>query len=85
MFLYTETDQDLQACIDACNHCYRTCLQMAMTHCLESGGKHVEADHLRADDELRGNLPDIAEFHAQRLQVQSQGLWRLRRNLRRLC
>ena len=47
MFLYTKTDQNLQACIDACNHCHRTCLQMAMNHCLESGGKHVEADHLR--------------------------------------
>ncbi|MGH9568542.1 MAG: four-helix bundle copper-binding protein, partial [Candidatus Angelobacter sp.] len=27
--------------------CYQTCLHEAMTHCLESGGKHMEPDHFR--------------------------------------
>ncbi|HZW11967.1 MAG TPA: four-helix bundle copper-binding protein [Noviherbaspirillum sp.] len=35
------------ACIDACLHCYRTCLQTAMNHCLETGGRHVEPSHFR--------------------------------------
>jgi hypothetical protein len=38
---------EMQACIDACLHCYRTCLEMASQHCLPMGGKHVEPDHFR--------------------------------------
>ncbi|MGZ3181015.1 MAG: four-helix bundle copper-binding protein [Telluria sp.] len=37
----------MQECIDACKHCHETCLRMAMTHCLELGGRHVEPEHLR--------------------------------------
>lgn len=44
---HTHTEQDMQACIEACNHCHQVCLQTAMNHCLEAGGKHVEADHFR--------------------------------------
>lgn len=47
MFMFTTNDQSMQSCIVACNDCHRTCLQTAMTHCLEAGGKHVEADHFR--------------------------------------
>jgi hypothetical protein len=36
---------DMQACIDACLACYRTCLSTAMNHCLEMGGAHVEKAH----------------------------------------
>lgn len=35
------------ACIDICSSCHKTCLQTAMTHCLNMGGKHVEAEHFR--------------------------------------
>ncbi len=38
---------DMQSCIDACWLCHRVCLQMAMTHCLEAGGKHIEPNHFR--------------------------------------
>ncbi|WP_102960376.1 four-helix bundle copper-binding protein [Mangrovicella endophytica] len=41
------TSPDMQACIDACLACYQTCLSMAMNHCLEAGGKHVEPAHFR--------------------------------------
>ena len=37
-------DQD---CIEACTACSQTCLQMAMTHCLEMGGAHAEPSHMR--------------------------------------
>jgi hypothetical protein len=40
-------DPKIQSCIDACNRCHQTCLHEAMNHCLESGGKHVEASHFR--------------------------------------
>jgi hypothetical protein len=41
------TSPEMQSCIDACNRCYQTCLHEAMTHCLESGGKHVSPEHMR--------------------------------------
>lgn len=36
---------DMQACIDECLRCYQTCQSMAMNHCLEMGGEHVEKRH----------------------------------------
>ncbi|MES2980069.1 MAG: four-helix bundle copper-binding protein [Pseudomonadota bacterium] len=42
-----ENMMDSQRCIEACTHCSQTCLQMAMTHCLEEGGQHVEPEHFR--------------------------------------
>jgi hypothetical protein len=38
-------DPKMQECIDHCLRCYQTCLFMAMNHCLELGGKHVEKQH----------------------------------------
>jgi hypothetical protein len=40
-------ENNMQDCIDACTACHRSCLGMALTHCLEKGGRHVEPDHLR--------------------------------------
>jgi hypothetical protein len=37
----------MQQCVDDCLRCYQTCLHEAMTHCLETGGKHVEPTHFR--------------------------------------
>jgi hypothetical protein len=34
-------------CIDACLGCHKTCLGMALTHCLESGGDHIAPPHFR--------------------------------------
>lgn len=39
--------KDMQACINECLRCYQTYLSRAMTHCLETGGKHVEPAHFR--------------------------------------
>ena len=41
------TDTITHACIDACHHCHHMCVQTAMNHCLDMGGKHVEAKHFR--------------------------------------
>lgn len=38
---------EMQSCIDECLACYKTCLGMAMHHCLEAGGEHVEPGHFR--------------------------------------
>ncbi len=39
--------REMQQCIDECLHCYRTCKEMAMSHCLQAGGRHVEPEHFR--------------------------------------
>jgi hypothetical protein len=41
------SDPELQACIAACLDCHKVCLHMALTHCLEEGGKHTEPQHYR--------------------------------------
>ncbi len=38
---------EMQQCMEDCHQCHMTCLQMAATHCLELGGKHVEPHHMR--------------------------------------
>lgn len=38
---------DAQSCIDACTQCHRLCLQTALNHCLELGGKHIDSEHYR--------------------------------------
>jgi hypothetical protein len=51
----------MQQCIDACLHCYRTCRETAMNHCLESGGRHVEPAHFR----LMINCSEICRTSAE--------------------
>jgi len=46
-YAHTNTDQSMQACIEACSHCHQVCLHTAMNHCLKAGGEHVEAEHFR--------------------------------------
>src|SRR3546814_14429144 len=38
---------EIQSCIDECLRCHSVCLSMAMNHCLEAGGQHVEPNHFR--------------------------------------
>jgi hypothetical protein len=40
-------DAGMRECIEACEYCHGICLEMAMNHCLESGGGHVEPRHFR--------------------------------------
>jgi len=43
----THISREMRACIEECLHCYEMCHGMAMTHCLEQGGRHVEPHHFR--------------------------------------
>ena len=38
---------EMRTCIEECLRCHATCLGMAMNHCPEQGGKHVEPSHMR--------------------------------------
>jgi hypothetical protein len=42
-----QLSQQMRSCIDECLRCYQVCLGTAMTHCLETGGKHTEPKHFR--------------------------------------
>lgn len=53
-------DPAIRSCIDACKTCHDTCLETAMTHCLELGGAHVEAEHMR----LMVNCAEICQTSA---------------------
>lgn len=53
-------NSEMQSCIDACNHCHQTCLHEAMNYCLDSGGKHVEPNHMR----LMLNCAEICQTSA---------------------
>ena len=43
----SQLQSPFQENIDACLDCHSMCLRMAMTYCLERGGRHVEQKHLR--------------------------------------
>jgi hypothetical protein len=36
----------MQECIENCTECHRVCLE-TVTHCLQQGGAHAEASHIR--------------------------------------
>lgn len=38
---------DLRRCIELCTECHQACLNMALTHCLNLGGKHTETEHFQ--------------------------------------
>lgn len=39
-------DHDMKACIDECEKCHRLCAETA-SYCLEKGGRHAAAEHVR--------------------------------------
>jgi hypothetical protein len=43
----TELSSEMRSCIEDCEACHRTCLETAMGHCLQMGGRHVEPQHMR--------------------------------------
>src|SRR5947209_5801292 len=47
-------------CITHCLDCHHICLEMAMNHCLELGGKHVAPAHFR----LMLNCAEICQTSA---------------------
>jgi len=42
----THMTADMQQCIENCSNCHRVCVETT-AHCLQMGGKHAEASHIR--------------------------------------
>lgn len=51
---------EMEECVEHCLDCHHICLEMAMNHCLEAGGKHVEPGHFR----LMMNCAEICQTSA---------------------
>src|SRR3954462_6645680 len=51
---------EMEKCIENCLRCHHVCLEMAMNHCLETGGKHTEPQHFR----LMINCAEICQTSA---------------------
>lgn len=41
-----ERNQEMEICIDNCQNCHEVCLE-TISHCLETGGEHASADHIK--------------------------------------
>ena len=68
----TRLSPEIQQCIQECQNCHAVCLSMAMSHCLEMGGKHVEPTHLS----LMLNCAEICQASAN-FMLSSSDLHRL--------
>ena len=44
---HMESNAAMRSCIDECQSCHEVCVE-TLTHCLEMGGKHMAAEHIRA-------------------------------------
>jgi hypothetical protein len=42
-----QMNSEMQQCIENCQKCHASCLQHAMNHCLEVGGRHTEPEHFK--------------------------------------
>lgn len=56
---------DMKTCIDECTNCHHVCLQ-TVQHCLEMGGEHAQASHIRL-------LADCAEICATSMDFMLRG------------
>jgi hypothetical protein len=50
----------MKQCVEDCQQCAAECLETAMHHCLESGGRHTEPEHFR----LMINCADLCQTAA---------------------
>ena len=85
MPLTMTNSQNTDSCIDECIICHQTCLQAAMGHCLETGGKHVEPGHFRLMMSCAEICQTSANFMLSDSPFSQQICRSLRRDLRRLC
>jgi hypothetical protein len=75
----------MQPCIEACTECHHTCLQTAMTHCLQVGGSHTSSpDHFTLMLNCAEICQAVGQPAAQRLGVRAQAVRFVRRDLRGL-
>ena len=60
--------REVDKCIDSCLACHKTCLAMAMTHCLETGGEHTAPQHFRLMIDCAAICATTADFLSHKSQ-----------------
>jgi hypothetical protein len=56
----SQSELTTKSFIEATSLCHQICLHTAMNHCIETGGKHIKAKHLR----LMLNCAEICQLSA---------------------
>ena len=69
MQAFSRQEQD---CVEAALHCHKTCLGMAMTHCLDEGGEHVAPQHFRLMIDCAAICATAADFIMHKSQFHRQ-------------
>ncbi len=62
----------IEDCMQKLLHCHKTCLGMAMTHCVEMGGEHARPQHLRLMLDCAQVCASTADFLARKSQFHTQ-------------
>ncbi|MGI8470555.1 MAG: four-helix bundle copper-binding protein [Pyrinomonadaceae bacterium] len=58
---HQERSQEMRTCIENCQNCHAVCLE-TISHCLEMGGKHAEAAHIRTLQDCVQSCITSADF-----------------------
>ncbi|HEY1962947.1 MAG TPA: four-helix bundle copper-binding protein [Rhizomicrobium sp.] len=69
MHAFSRQEQD---CVEAALQCHKTCLGMAMTHCLDEGGEHVTPRHFRLMIDCAAICATAADFIMHKSQFHRQ-------------
>jgi hypothetical protein len=56
-----EMSAEMERCIENCMECHRICVETG-TYCLQMGGRHVEANHMRAMKDCEQICATSADF-----------------------
>jgi hypothetical protein len=70
--MHSSFDKTTSDCIDACLDCHKTCLGLAMTHCLEEGGEHVRPQHFKLMIDCAAICATAADFMLHKSQFHKQ-------------
>lgn len=62
----------IEDCMRKLQHCHKTCLGMAMTHCLEMGGEHARPQHIRLMLDCAQICAATADFLARKSQFHTR-------------
>lgn len=67
-----QLSQQARRTIESLQHCHATCLSMAMTYCMETGGEHARPQHLRLMLDCAGLCAFTADTIARKSQFHSR-------------
>jgi len=67
--MMNQFSQHARACIEASLKCHAVCLSTAMTHCIETGGRHSRPQHLRVMLDCAATCSYAADIVSHKSQI----------------